>query len=118
MLTVYTLSNCDTCRAATQWLRTHQIEFSERAIRETPPTVAELTIALAAYDGDVRRLCNTAGREFRARKLGEKISALTPAQALAMLAADGHLVKRPFAVDQRTARAGFDAAAWRAAWLR
>lgn len=118
MLTVYTLSNCDTCRRATKWLRAQGIAFTERAIRETPPGAAELRIALAAYDGDLRRLINTAGREFRAQNLAEKLPALTPAQVIALLAGDGHLVKRPFAVDARTARVGFDEAAWSEAWLR
>lgn len=118
MLIVYTLSNCDTCRAATKWLRAQGIAFTERAIRETPPTAAELKVALAACGGEVRRLFNTSGREFRAQNLTVKLPSLSEAQALALLAGDGHLVKRPFAVDDRTARVGFKEEEWTEAWLQ
>ncbi len=35
MLTVYTLSQCSTCRDATKWLRAHKITFVEKAIRDS-----------------------------------------------------------------------------------
>ncbi|HVS54187.1 MAG TPA: Spx/MgsR family RNA polymerase-binding regulatory protein [Opitutaceae bacterium] len=114
MLKIYTLSNCDTCRAAVQWLRARGAEFEERAIRETPPTLAELRAALAAHGGEVRRLFNTAGREYRAQNLAAKLPALDDAAALALLAGNGSLVKRPFLVAGKAARAGFDEKAWSA----
>ena len=40
--TIYTLANCSTCRDATKWLRARAVAFEEKAIRETPPTLAEL----------------------------------------------------------------------------
>lgn len=113
-LLVYTLSNCDTCRAATKWLRAHDIAFEERAIRETPPTATELRTMLAAYDGQVRRLCNTSGREYRALKLGEKLDTMSPEQVIELLAGNGSLVKRPFAIGRGVALIGFDEVAWSA----
>lgn len=113
-LVVYTLSNCDTCRAATKWLRARDVAFEERAIRETPLTAAELRTMLAAYDGQVRRLCNTSGREYRALKLGEKLDAMTPGEVIELLAGNGSLVKRPFAIGRGVALIGFDEAAWSA----
>lgn len=115
MLTVYTLSNCDTCRKATKWLRAQDAPFVERAIRETPPSVAELRRALAAHDGDVRKLFNTSGRDYREQQLGDKLPGLTEAQALTLLAGNGNLVKRPFLVAKGWARAGFSEAGWTAA---
>ena len=116
-LKVYTLANCDTCRKATKWLRAQGVAFEERAIRETPPTAAELRAALAAHGGEVRRLCNTAGREYRELKLGERIDAMTPGEVVTQLAGNGSLVKRPFAVGPGVALMGFDEAAWRATLL-
>src|SRR4051812_35124907 len=110
MLKVYTLANCDTCRAAVKWLRAHEVEFEERAIRETPPTLAELRAMLKAYDGDRRKLFNTAGREYRAQGLAEKLPALTDGEALELLVGNGSLVKRPFLIGGGIARVGFDAA--------
>ncbi len=118
MLKIYTLSNCDTCRKATKWLRAQAVAFEERAIRETPPSAAELRAMLAAYDGDIRKLFNTSGRDYREQKLGEKLPTLAPAAALALLAANGNLVKRPFLIGEGVALVGFDETAWRASLLR
>lgn len=114
MLTIYTLSNCDTCRAATKWLRARGIAFEERAIRETPPSVTELRAALAANAGDLRKLFNTAGREYRAQNLAQKLPKMTESAALSLLAGNGSLVKRPFLVNAGVALTGFNEEAWAA----
>ena len=114
MLKIYTYAKCDRCRAATQWLRRRGLAFDERAIRETPPSIVELRTMLAARGGEVRRLCNTSGRDYRERKLGEKLPAMTEAAALTMLAGNGNLVKRPFLIGDGVALAGFDETIWRA----
>ena len=118
MLRIYTLANCDTCRAATKWLRANGIAFEERAIRETPPSTAELRTMLAAQDGALRKLFNTAGRDYREQKLGDKLPTLSETAALELLAGNGNLVKRPFLVGKGVARVGFDESAWAATLLR
>lgn len=118
MLKIYTLANCDTCRAATKWLRAHAIDFEERAIRETPPSAAELRAMLAAHQGALRKLFNTAGRDYREQKLGEKLPSLSEADAIRLLAGNGNLVKRPFLIGERAALVGFDESAWAATLLR
>ncbi|MBL9203147.1 MAG: Spx/MgsR family RNA polymerase-binding regulatory protein [Opitutaceae bacterium] len=118
MLKIYTLSNCDSCRAAVKWLRARGVAFSEHAIRETPPTAAELRAMLAAHGGELRRLFNTSGRDYRDQKLGEKLPGLAPAAALALLASNGNLVKRPFLIGGDRALVGFDAETWAAAFSR
>lgn len=117
-LKIYTLSNCDTCRHAVKWLRAHGLVFAEYAIRETPPSPAELSAMLAAHGGDRRKLFNTSGLEYRAQKLGEKLPAMSEAAALALLAKNGNLVKRPFLIGGGAALVGFDEAVWSAALLR
>ena len=112
MLIVYTLAQCSTCREATKWLRAHQVDFEERAIRETPPAVPELRVMLAAQGGEMRRLFNASGLEYRAQKLAEKLPALSEAAALALLAGNGSLVKRPFVIGGGVALVGFNAAKW------
>jgi len=114
-LKIYTLANCDTCRRAVQWLRAHAIAVEERAIRETPPSAAELRAMLAAQGGERRKLFNTSGRDYREQQLGEKLPALSEAAALALLAANGNLVKRPFLIGAGVALVGFDEKTWAAA---
>src|SRR3989442_938892 len=107
MLKIYTLANCETCRKAVKWLRAHKVAFEERAIRETPPTAAELRAALAAYDGEMRKLFNTAGRDYREQRVGEKLPGMSGAAALALLAGNGNLVKRPFLTGNGIGLVGF-----------
>ncbi|MFA6286767.1 MAG: Spx/MgsR family RNA polymerase-binding regulatory protein [Opitutaceae bacterium] len=116
-LTVYTYVNCDTCRRAVKWLRAQGVSFAEKPIRETPPSVAELRAMLAHLGGAeaLRKLFNTAGRDYRELKLGEKLPGMTEAQALALLATNGNLVKRPFALGKDAGLVGFDEKAWTAA---
>lgn len=120
-LVVYTYKSCDACRKATKWLAAQGIAFSERPIRETPPTVAELRTMLGHLGGERRRLCNTSGGDYRAEKLGDVVDALPESDFLARLAANGNLVKRPFLLRATTAASpalglvGFHEAAWREA---
>jgi len=109
---LYTLRQCSTCREAVKWLETRKIAFEEKAIRETPPTPAELRAMLVAYQGEVRRLFNSSGLEYRALGLAKKLPALTTAEALGLLAGNGSLVKRPFLIGEGVALVGFDEDAW------
>jgi arsenate reductase len=118
MLKVYTLATCDSCRRAVKWLRANEVDFEERAIRVTPPSLAELRRALAETGGAVRPLFNTAGRDYRELRLAEKLPAMTEAEALQLLAGNGNLVKRPFVAGDGVALAGFDEAVWTKALAR
>lgn len=111
-LTIYTLRNCSTCRAAVKWLEAHRIEYREKPIRETPPGLAELRAMLVGQRGELRRLFNTSGLEYRALGLAQKLLLMTDAEALALLAGNGRLVKRPFLLGPGVALVGFDENTW------
>ena len=117
-LKIYTYANCDTCRRAVKWLRANGLGFDEHPIRETPPSPAELRAMLAACGGELRRLFNTSGRDYREQKLGEKLPGMSESAALALLAGNGNLVKRPFLLGGRAALIGFDESMWAAAFLK
>jgi len=111
-MTLYTLRQCTTCQDAVKWLRARKIDFEEKAIRETPPTLVELRAMLAAYEGEVRRLFNLSGLEYRALGLAKKLPSLTMDEKLGLLAGNGSLVKRPFVIGEGVALVGFDGEAW------
>lgn len=111
-VTVYTYTGCSTCRDAVKWLRARGVTFVEKPIRETPPSVPELRRMLAHQNGNLRRLFNSSGQEYRAIKLSEKLPALTEPEALALLAGNGRLVKRPFVLGESFGLVGFDPAVW------
>ncbi len=111
-VTVYTYANCSTCRDAVKWLRAHGVDFVEKPIYESPPSVAELRRMLAFQRGNLRRLFNTSGQVYRELGFGAKLPALPEAEALALLAGNGRLVKRPFVLGEHFGLVGFDAAEW------
>lgn len=117
MLKLYAYQGCSTCRDAVKWLKQHDIAFTEIAIRETPPSLPELRSALAARDGDVRRLFNTSGLDYRALGLKDKLPSMTREAALELLSKNGNLVKRPFAIDAKgtVSLVGFKETEWAAA---
>ena len=117
MLKLYAYQGCSTCRNAIKWLNQNGVAFEEIAIRETPPSVAELRAVLDACGGDLRRLFNTSGLDYRALGLKDKLPAMTTDAALKLLSTNGNLVKRPFAIDvaKKVFLVGFKEDEWRAA---
>lgn len=117
MLKLYAYQGCSTCRNAIKWLKQHDIAFNEIPIRETPPSVAELRAMLDACDGDLRRLFNTSGMDYRALGMKDKLPTMTIDAALELLSTSGNLVKRPFAIDmaKKVFLVGFKQDEWQVA---
>lgn len=114
-LTVYAYTKCSTCRDAVKWLNEHKVTFVEKPIYTDPPSPAELERMLAFQDGNLRRLFNTSGIQYRERGLAAKLPTMSPAEALALLGTDGRLVKRPFVLGKDFGLLGFDPGTWQAA---
>lgn len=114
---VYTYARCSTCRDAVKWLTEHDIPFVEKPIYETPPTVPELRRMLAAQGGALRRLFNVSGLEYKAQSLKERLPDLSQGEALALLAGNGRLVKRPFLLGPDIGLVGFKPDEWAAALI-
>lgn len=109
---VYSYPACSSCRKALSWLRERGLEVEVLDITQQPPSLAELTAALEQLGR--QRLFNTSGQSYRA--LGSAVvKAMCDAEALAALAADGKLIKRPFLrlADGRTLT-GFQPPEWQA----
>ena len=66
MWTVYAYAGCDTCRKALRFLSDRGIPHTVIPIREQPPTKAELRRMLKLCGGEIRRLFNTSGQDYRA----------------------------------------------------
>lgn len=109
---------CSTCRRAKAWLDEHDIDYEDRHIVEQSPTAAELGEWCARGGGPVpvRRLFNTSGRLYRELGVKAKLDAgMTDDEALALLATDGMLVKRPLLVGRDFLLVGFRETEWEAA---
>lgn len=112
---VYEYEKCSTCRQALKFLDARKVAYARVPIVDQPPTLAELK-AMLAYVGDLRRLFNTSGVVYREMGLGEKLKTMTEAEALALLAKNGRLVKRPFVLLKDRGLLGFKEAEWKAAF--
>ena len=111
-LRVFAHANCDTCRKALKFLAERKIAHETIAIREQPPTVDELRAMLGHVGGDMRRLFNTSGRDYKELNIKERLPKLSTDEALALLAGNGNLVKRPFALTAREGVVGFKPEEW------
>lgn len=112
MTKIYTYKNCDTCKKATSFLKNNGVEFTEIAIRETPPSIEELNIMLKNYNGNIQKLFNTSGVDYRALDLKNKLKTLSIDESLALLNSNGNLVKRPFFLNDETSVVGFKETDW------
>ncbi len=112
MLKVYAYKNCDTCRKALRWLKEHDIAHDVVPIREQPPTETELRQMLTLNGGQLRKLFNTSGQDYRALNLKERLPSLSADDAIALLKSNGNLVKRPFALDGQRGATGFSEEEW------
>ena len=68
---------------------------------------------LAQVGGNLRRLFNTSGQDYKALNLRERLPEMTEAEALELLSKNGNLVKRPFLFTERGGTVGFDEPEWK-----
>lgn len=111
-LKIYEYKNCGTCKKALQYLDRNGIAYESIPIREQPPTLSELQRMLGYVGGNLRKLFNTAGTDYKALGLSAKLPSMNNAAALTLLASNGNLVKRPFVLAGNAGWTGFDEAVW------
>jgi len=111
-LRVWAYRGCDTCRKAQKFLAERNVASELIAIREQPPGDAELRAMLAHAGGDLRRLFNPSGRDYKALNMKERLPRMSLDEAISLLAAHGNLVKRPFALGEDRGAVGFNVEEW------
>lgn len=111
-LKVYEYSGCSTCRNAIKFLESRKITHVRIPVRESPPSKKELKILLAAV-GNIRKLFNSSGQDYRRLKISEKLNCMSESEALDLLASNGYLVKRPIVLGDGVAIVGFREEEWK-----
>lgn len=109
---IYQYPNCSTCRKALKWLDANGVAYRSIDIVAQPPSVASLRKVLKVSGADVRKLFNVSGQSYRQGGWKDKLGTMSEADALAALAADGKLIKRPLVLGEDVALIGFRAEAW------
>lgn len=113
MIRVYAYEKCGTCRKALKFLSARGAKAEIIPIRERPPTRAELKRMLALVDGELRKLFNTSGLDYKRLNLKARLPALSEVDALELLSKNGNLVKRPFLLTRGGGTVGFKEDEWR-----
>jgi len=110
---IYEYSKCSTCRKALKFLDNSNVAYEKVPIVETPPTKAELKKMLALQGRNLKKLFNTSGEVYRTMKIGEKLASMSESEALELLASNGKLIKRPFALAGDKGLVGFNEDEWK-----
>lgn len=111
-ITIYEYPRCSNCRNALKFLDASGVKYQKIDIVQQPPTKRELKAMLKYYHGNVRKLFNTSGEQYRALGLSEKLGQMSENQAIEMLSQNGKLVKRPFLLTDRAGCVGFQKPVW------
>ncbi|WP_298029107.1 arsenate reductase family protein [uncultured Dysosmobacter sp.] len=103
---------CTTCQKAKAWLDGRGVEYELRDIKLENPTADELRQWHQDSGLPLKRFFNTSGLQYKALGLKDKLPAMSGEEQLALLAADGMLVKRPILVGEGFVLTGFRQAEW------
>jgi len=109
---VWQYPKCSTCRKALKWMTDHAVAFDATDLVAKPPSATKLRDLWKRSGLPIARFFNTSGESYRAGAFKEKLKTLSDADALAALAADGKLIKRPLVDTGDAVLVGFDEAAY------
>lgn len=113
--TLYQYPKCSTCRKAKSWLQAHGHAAALVDLVATPPDAATLKDLWQRSGQPLRKLFNTSGESYRNGGFKDRLATMSDADALAALAADGKLVKRPILDLGHAVLIGFKEPDWTAA---
>lgn len=113
MLRLYSYEKCGTCRNALKFLDAHGLKAEVLPIREQPPTKAELKRMLVLMGGELRRLFNNSGLDYKALGMKDRLARISEAEAIDLLSKNGSLVKRPFLLTTNGGTVGFNEEVWK-----
>ena len=89
---------CTTCIKAKNWLKSNNIDFIERDIKENNPTKDEIIKFHKLSKLDINKLFNTSGLLYKELNLKDKLKEMTLDEKYDLLASNGMLIKRPILV--------------------
>lgn len=108
----YWYPKCTTCQKAKKWLDDRKVQYEMRDIKLQNPAAIELAAWYKQSGLPLKRFFNTGGLVYKGLGLAEKLPNMSEAEQLALLAADGMLVKRPLLVCGGRVLTGFKESEW------
>lgn len=118
-VTVYQYPKCSTCRKALKWLDAAGVSYRSVDLVAMPIPADQLLDLHERSGLPIARFFNSSGESYRNGDWKTRLPGLKPSAAIAALARDGKLVKRPI-VDAGGKRVlvGFNEEAYAAAFAR
>ena len=109
---LYQYPRCSTCRKAIKWLDERGVPYEDTDLVASPPSLPALRDLHRRSGLPLARFFNTSGESYRAGGFKDRLKTMSESQALAALAADGKLVKRPIVDSGKSVLVGFDEKAY------
>lgn len=106
---------CTTCKRAKKWLDDHNLNYTDRHIKEENPTAEELKAWHKQSGLPLKKFFNTSGLLYKELKLKDKLLTMSEEEQYELLASDGMLVKRPVLVTDEVILLGFKEDTWKEA---
>lgn len=103
---------CTTCIKARKWLESNNVNFEARDIVLNNPTEEEIKDYLKRSRKELKKFFNTSGILYREMNLKEKLTTMSEAEMIKLLASNGKLVKRPLIVADKDVLIGFKEEEW------
>ena len=103
---------CSTCQKAGKWLEENNISYTERNIRDQNPTGGELKSWVEKSGLPLKKFFNTSGLIYKSMQLKDKLPDMSDQEQIALLAANGMLVKRPLLIGDDIVLVGFHPEEW------
>ena len=72
---------------------------------------------LRYLEGDLKKMFNTSGGDYREMKLKDRLPSMTDTEAIDLLHVNGNLVKRPFVLGPEDGGVGYNEEVWREKYL-
>jgi transcriptional regulator, Spx/MgsR family len=107
---------CGTCQKAEKWLKSNEIEYIYRPIKEENPNKDELRLWIGKSGLSIAKFFNTSGLLYKEYNMKDKVKSLSEDELIDILSSNGLIVKRPILLAGETVLVGFKEEEWKKAF--
>jgi arsenate reductase len=118
MLNFYGYKTCSTCKQAEKSLQLANKPYQFIDITLRPPSASELSNWFQQAGLPLKKWFNTSGVQYRELNIKDQLPNFTPAQAFALLASNGKLIKRPIVSNYAQVTVGFNPNEFNQTWCQ
>lgn len=106
MVTLFTSPSCTSCRKAKQWLKEHDIPYTERNIFSEKLSLDEVKAILRMTEDGTDEIISTRSKTFQ--KLNVDIENLPMRELYDLIVENPGLLRRPIIMDEKRLQVGYN----------